>query len=239
MAFRIILVILVMLTGTGLLRAQTTGYSMGDFSNSSLGSGYGKITNVWNDIKGSPFEHDEFHPGEVFTSSRLHYTGVLLRYNIYSDQMEFKKTDGGIFEIDRPETLDSILIGDSKYIYTSYKAGLKIQNGYLKVLTQGIPVLLLRMNVILKAAEPPALYKDAVPPQFERGLDRFLLLFPPNEAIPFSGKKDFLEILPAYHAEMDQFINKNKIKFNRQEDMIRMINYYSFLMKQSDSQDVK
>jgi hypothetical protein len=231
MTNRIFLNILVLLSGTGLLQAQPTGYTLGDFSKTFLGSQYGKISDVRSEINGSPYENDLFVSGEVFTSMQLHYTGIPLRYNIYADQMEFKNPDGGIFEFSRPELIDSIVIGTSKYMYAAFMTGSKTQKGYFKVLTGGTPALLLKMNTILKPAESAALYKDAVPASFERTQNKFFLLFPLKEAVRFSDKKDFLKILNSFQAEMDQFIKKNKIRFNKQEDLVVLMNYYSSLGK--------
>jgi len=149
-----------------------------------------------------------------------------LRYNIYSNQIEFRKPGGEIFEISPPEIIDSIFIGESSYIYYPYTLGSKTQKSFFKVLTKGSPMLLVKMNIILKEAELPGAYKDAVPASFERMQDDFYLAEVPGEAIKFSGKKDFLELLKSHSEEMEQFIKQNKTKFSRQDDMIKLVKFY-------------
>lgn len=231
MVNRFWLIFLLLLTGTSILNAQTNSYIPGDFYNTFLGSKFGKIVNANTEIKGSPYEIEEFIPGIIYVNTKQYYSDILLRYNMYSDQMEFKRPDGAIYEVNRPETIDSIIIGTSRYIHHAFKGGSKSRNGYFKVLTGGTPLLLLKMNVFHNPAEPPGAYKEAVPESFERDADDFYLLFPQDDAVKFSGKNEFLGIIGLKKAEMEKFIKKNKIRFNKQEDLIATMNYYYSLGK--------
>jgi len=223
---RILMVIFLLPLSAGFVTAQTSSYVVSDYFNTFLGSKYGKIVDASPGILGSPYDKDNFVPGEVFTNDRKHYTGIPLRYNIYSDQMEFRNPEGGIYEVNKPETLDSILISNSKFIYHAFITGSKNRCGYFKVLTEGTPSLLLKMKVTLNPAEPAGTYKDAVPATYEKGADDFYLLFSQDEAVKFSGKKELFERLSPSLPEMEQFIKKNKIRFNKQEDLIDLMNYY-------------
>jgi hypothetical protein len=178
------------------------------------------------DINGSPWENAEFVAGEIFASGNQHYSGIPLRYNIYSNQIEFKKPEGGVFEISPPEIIDSVFIGESIYIFYPCVTGSKTQKSFFKVLTKGSPMLLLKMNIVLKEAELPGAYKEAVPASFERMADDFYLADFPADAVKFSGKKDFLELLKSHTAELEQFIKQDKLKFSRQDDMIKLMKFY-------------
>jgi hypothetical protein len=178
------------------------------------------------DILGSPCENAAFISGDVYVNRNQHYTDIPLRYNIYTNQIQFRKPTGEIFEISPPEIIDSVFIGKSRYTYYSYQSGSKTQKSFFKVLTSGNPTLLLKMNIVLKEAEKPGAYKDAVPASFERMQDDFYLADNTGDAIKFSGKKDFLEILPSHKTESEQFIKQNKTKFNRQEDVIKLMEFY-------------
>jgi len=57
-------------------------------------------------------------------------------------------------------------------------------------------------------------------------------LFQQKEALPFTGKKELLEILGVFQKEMDQFIRENKIRFIKQEDVVRLFTYY-YSLKES------
>jgi hypothetical protein len=178
------------------------------------------------DINGSPWENAEFVTGEIYTNGNQHYSGIPLRYNIYSNQIEFKKPEGGVFEISPPEIIDSVFIGDATYIFYPYGAGSKSQKSFFKVLTKGSPMLLLKMNIVLKEAELPGAYKDAVPASFERMADDFYLAEVPGDAVKFNGKKEFLELIKSHTAELEQFIKQNKTKFSKHDDMIKLMKFY-------------
>jgi hypothetical protein len=231
MARRLFFTVMVLIAGTGLLQAQSTNITLGDFYRNFKGSQYNRMFDEKNEIIGSPYENSQFEPGEIFTNTQQHFSGILLRYNMNSNQMEFKRPEGDIFEISPADMIDSVLIGSSKYIYAACKSGSKSLKGYFKVLAGGTPALLLRMNVILKAAEPAAPYKEPVPASFERRPDEFYLLPSAGEAVKLSGKKDLLEILTSHTDEMEQFIKNNKVKFNKQEDLVSLMQYYNSLAK--------
>jgi hypothetical protein len=228
---KIMLFITCLLAGSCFLQAQTSSFIPGDFYNTFLGSKYGKIVQTNTEIKGSPYENDEFVPGDVITKDRKQYAGIPLRYNIYSDQVEFKNQEGGIYEVSKPQAIDSIYIGTSTYIYHNFTTGPKTKYGFFKVIAFGTPMLLLKMNVILNRAEPATTYKDAIPATFERTANDFYLILQQGEAVKFSGKKEFLEMLGSFQPEMEQFIKKNKIRFYKQGDLISTMKYFYSLVK--------
>jgi len=183
------------------------------------------------DILGSPYESDEFVPGSIVTLTKQHYVGIPMRFNIFSDQVEFKVPDGGIFAIGLPEIIDSVRIGDKTFIYYPYKYSFKIQKGYFKVLTPGSPALLQKMNIYLKPAEPPRPYKDPIPPTFVRTPDEFYLAFSPDAALKITGKRDFLNTLNKNRSELEQFIKKNKLKLDKPDDLVKLMEYYFSIAK--------
>ena len=79
-------------------------------------------------VGGSPYEKAEFIPGMVVTKTGVHYIGIPLRYNIYSDEVEYKFRDRGVFVFERPEIIDSVYIGHEKFVYGSYSTGKKLSN---------------------------------------------------------------------------------------------------------------
>ena len=43
------------------------------------------------DIMGSPYLVDDFQKGDIYYDGKFKFSQVLLRYNLYNDEMEFKK----------------------------------------------------------------------------------------------------------------------------------------------------
>jgi hypothetical protein len=178
-------------------------------------------------IEGSPYENKEFIPGDLVTITNEKFSGIPMQFNLYSNQVEFKNEDGDVMNFENPELIDHIIIGNDKFIYCPYAYGSRVLKGFFIVLVEGPARLLLKKNVILKQAEPPQAYKDAVPAKFVRNPDDFYIQILPAEAKIIDGKKDLQEVLPAYSPEMDDFIKKNKIRFNKPEDMKKLITFYN------------
>lgn len=183
------------------------------------------------EIEGSPYASEEYLPGEVITTGNLAYKGIPLRLNIYSNEMEFKTEDGSIFSLGTPEIIDFILIGKEKYIYCPYSQGPRIQKGYFRILTEGKVILLEKKIVKLLPAEPAQAYKDAEPAKFVKSPAEYYIRILPAEAKRIADKKDFQEIVTDHPVEMNDFIRKNKIRFTKSEDMVKLIEYYNSLVE--------
>ena len=139
--------------------------------------------------------------------------------------MEFKGEDGQVFSIGAPEFIDSVTVGTEKFVYAPYTIGPKILRGYFQVLVEGKAVLLLKKNVILKPAEPPAAYKDAIPATFVRNPDEFYLRILPAEARRIMSKKELQEVVTYYSPRIDEFIKKNRTRFTRKADMVKLAEF--------------
>jgi hypothetical protein len=225
MALKTFLIMLVLLTCFTLSKAQNPSYTVGDMNIAFPGNKDGMTLEKDVKVAGSPFENEDFVSGDIFTSTKQHFKGVPVRYNLYSDRMEFQKPGAGVYEISPPEIVDSIQIGKSTYIFSQFRSRSKIRSGYFKLLTHQSPELLLRMSVVFKPAEFPTGYKDAVPARFVRTSDEFYLLFPGNEAVEFTGKKDFTGFFPSFQTELKEFLKKQRIRFGNPDDLIRLLEY--------------
>jgi hypothetical protein len=181
------------------------------------------------EIEGSPHEVSDFVLGVVVTKSDLKYENIPLRFNIYNDEMEFKSDEGTILSLSPPEFIDFIMIGEEKYIYAPYAIGNKILRGYFKVMAEGKVSLLVKQNINLKEAELPQAYKDAQPARFVRMTDDFYIRTEQSEAYPVSNKKELTGLLEDKAKEIEDYLKKNKTRFNRLEDMQKLVNYYNTL----------
>jgi hypothetical protein len=181
------------------------------------------------EIDGSPHENSDFVLGVVATKSDLKYENIPLRYNIYNDEIEFKSDEGTILALTPPEFIDYIMIAQEKYIYIPYAIGNKLLRGYFKVIAEGKASLLVKQNVNYKDAELPQAYKDAVPARFIRMQDDFYIRFEQLEAFRVANKKELTGVLKDKASEMDDFMKKHKTRFNKLEDMQKLVNYYNTL----------
>lgn len=89
----------------------------------------------FSDIKGTPYLNDKYTDGDIVTTSNTSYVGIPLRYNCYSDQMEFKGEDG------KPKMLEksivkSVKLGNKEFIHSIYSNGKKYTVPILKSFVQ-------------------------------------------------------------------------------------------------------
>lgn len=180
-------------------------------------------------IAGTPYDQTEFTEGKVFTTTNQTYTGVPLRFNIYTDEMEFIAEDGNVLAMAHPEIIRSVEIGEAQYMYTPYTAGNRILRGFFRIPESGRVSLLVKPKVALRQAEPPQPYKEAKPPTYLRMGDEYFLKAGQDAAIKVGGKKEVLLIMKDKESEMDTWLKRNKIKFNREEDLVRLVAHYNSL----------
>lgn len=181
-------------------------------------------------IEGSPHERDEFIEGTVATRSDIRYENVPLRFNIHENAVEFKTEEGVIFFLAAPEVIDFVQIGEDKYVYVPYSMGNRILRGFFRVATEGKATLLVRQSINLKQPEPPAPYKDAQPARFIKLADEYYLKIGPSEAHKISNRKELLQLMGDKSSQVDEFLKKNKVRYNRPEDLIKVTEFFNSLL---------
>ena len=83
--------------------------------------------------------------GYVVLNDKTMMDGILLRYDIYHQQMQYIR-DNDTLAFSRPEELDYLYIGDKKFIYTEFESEGVVKNGFFEVLHEGkCPLYLQRM----------------------------------------------------------------------------------------------
>ncbi len=204
--------------------------AMDFFRTNKLRSGDWKNTLTESDIQGSPYLNAEFVNGTIFTTSKLQYDNIPLRYNIYSDQIEFKTPENEIQALATPEIIEAIKIGDYKMVYAPYSSFKKIRYGFFKVEEEeGKTSLYSREEIIFKKAEEPGGYKDAEPAKFINKPLSYYIRVGMEQAKKVGNKKDIVKIFPDHKNEIAAFIKKNKTKPNNPESLKKLIHYYNSL----------
>lgn len=199
------------------------------FKTQQIRSGEWKNTLSETDIKGSPYLNNEFVNGTIFTTTKLKYVDVPLRYNIFNDELEFKNDNNQIRALATPEIVETVEFGDYKMVYIPYSNVKKIRNGFFLIEEKGNASLYSRLEVIFKKAEDPGAYVDARPPEFIKKPDSYYIRVGTAEAKKVGKKNDLPEIFPDHQNEISAFIKKNKIKTNRPEKLKELVRFYNSL----------
>lgn len=180
-------------------------------------------------IKGSPYLNDEFINGTIYTTSKLQYVNIPLRYNIYNDDMEFKSPDESVLAMAAPEIVEKAEFGDYKMAYIPFANAKKIRNGFFIILEEGKASLYERARVLFKEPEEPGAYKEAEPAKFVRKANTYYVRIGKEQAQLVSSKKELLSVFPDHSDEIATFIKKNKVKPSKPETLIKLVQYYNTL----------
>lgn len=179
------------------------------------------------DIKGSPYENDEFIKGVAVAFSDMIYNDVLLRLNIYNDQIEFKNDKGEILGIVNPDYFRYFEFNDLKIQYLPYYVGKKILKSYFFVKEEGEATLLFKPKVTFEEATKPAAYQEAKPAAFKRIPDEIFIKKGNEPAVEITNKKSLIEALSEKEQSISNFLKENKIKTSDPEDILKVVKYYN------------
>lgn len=178
-------------------------------------------------IDGSPYLNDEFIAGTVFTTSKLQYVDVPLRYNIFNDDIEFRTNENKIMAMATPEIIERVTFGEYEMVYAPFASQKKIKRGFFKVVLKGNISLYARPQILYQQPEEPGAYKEAKPAKFVTKPDTYYFRNGKNEAIKVDKKSEVIDFFPAHNDEVATFIKKNKIKTNKEADLKELVEYYN------------
>jgi hypothetical protein len=186
---------------------------------------YGEKKLTYADIKGFPYYNADFLP------ARFGDTSVVLpiRYDVFKGTVEILKNDG-VYEVPNENILkDSPL---SKFTFEKSRETLILVDthnelsGYFFRLADGKNQLLKKIIVEFKPEIPaPNHLIQAIPPRFEK---QDPIYFIKTEEDFIKIPKDIIEFLnyfPENKDEISDFVKKNKIKLNREKDLIKLVNF--------------
>ena len=225
---RTLFLFLVIFTMTGSLNAQTMLNGLMDnvrFNKITEGT-YSRYNLKLSDIQGSPYLDDEFIPGKITTGEGVIYTDIPLRYNGYSDDLEFQKgADNYVFD---PRTIvKRAEFGGLVFGCMEYYEGKKIQNGFFEIRTVGKATLLVRYTVKFIEKEAVKAFAEPKPARFETQVKDYYLAIDGTPANFISGKKGLLELFGAHKDEMESFISKNRLSIKKDDDLTQIVVHYN------------
>lgn len=230
----VLIVIACILISAGITSAQSN-YQITEsleFFRSQLQSDNWKDMLAESNIEGSPYLNDEFINGTIFTTSKMQFQNIPLRYNIYNDNLEFKTPENKVMGIAAPEIIERVEFGEFKLVYLPYSILKKINRGFFKELVFNHVSLYSKAEIAYEKATEPAAYQDAKPAKFLERPNTYFLRIEKEAAILITNKKELIELFPKYHNEVETYIKKNKIKIKNEDQLVDLVNYYNSLLKE-------
>ncbi|WP_167606581.1 hypothetical protein [Maribellus sediminis] len=191
----------------------------------------GEIKNMISekDIEGSPYLNPEFIKGDVYTSSKVKFVEIPLRYNIYNDEMQFQSPDGKVAAIAAPEIIEKVTFGDYTMEYIPFISAKKIRRGFFKLVVKGNATLYARPNIEYRQPVPPGAYKEPEPARFLEKTDSYYIRIGMDAAQKIESKSDLENVFPDHAKEVANFIKKNKVNQRKEDKLKALVEYYNSL----------
>lgn len=196
---------LLSLYGTGLVPSN----------NSVIGSKKSdKLT--YDEIEGSAYFDKQFSMASVSTS----YEDVLVRYNIYKDEVEFKKNEE-IMVLPKTDTFSKIVFKNSKNVLV-----LLDSTGYYFEIVKGKYALYKKLKTkFIDFVPAPTPYQTDQPAKFRNMEPAYYIKTNDRLIGNFKSTKDLASQLPDKKDALNSFLKSNKIKVDKEEDLIKLVNF--------------
>ena len=169
---------------------------------------------------GSPYITQEFLPA-VITG---HDKSINLRYNAYTDEMEFKmnQVDYNLSKEEYPE----VFIGPEKtrYIYTSYTDGKTKVSGFLRTIAEHDKVAFYIKESITytPAVASSNGYGSDKPAIYKRAKDRLFVKVNGNIIEMPTNKKKFAALFSENEKQISSYISSEKIALTKETDLLKL-----------------
>ncbi len=181
------------------------------------------------DISGSPYLNTEFVEGDIFTTSKVQFKKVPLRYNIYYDRLEFRTPEDEISGLAAPEIVVKVVFEDYTLAYIPFNSLNKMKRGFFQVLIEGNASLFAKQIIQFDQPQETTGYKQAKPAQFSRKSDEYYIRIGMEAAEKIGKKNEVVTLFPDHQDELNDFIKKNKIKTGKAESLKKLVAYYNSL----------
>jgi len=183
-------------------------------------------------INGIPFLNENFTSGVLELHDGSKSEEVLLRYNISRDLFEILRNNDTL-TLNRPFAVKYVYLDDKVFIFDPKlrEDAERIFNGYFQLRVDG------KLSFYIKRRKDLSYDSFAQNYQGGSGTKEYYYI----EKVSFVGKstdgkaflitstKSLLNNLKDHKPEVKAFIKENKIKFKKEEDIVRVIEYYNSL----------
>lgn len=180
--------------------------------------------NEYQNIQGSPYLNSQFVEGVIYLMDTSAYK-LPLRYNIYTDEMQYL-LNGVIYIVGNPGSLKRIELEGSLFIYLPSVP----KSGYYELLQTGKCFLIQKRTVSFTPAEgPKPIVGTETPAKFRRDDNIFYLILNDSPPVEITNMKSVLTALQDQKSAIEKYIQTEKIKNPRRENLIKIAAYYNSL----------
>ncbi|RMG20777.1 MAG: hypothetical protein D6730_19170 [Bacteroidetes bacterium] len=192
------------------------------------------------EVMGSPYLDKHFASGEVFYTTRNtldedfyfkknHYDSIPLRYNIFTDEMEFYRYEEILSLLPMP-MIEKVVIGRDTFLYRPHRPDCEACGGYFLLLENGRARLVAKLKVEYVEAKAARALQDPVPAHYVRRRDLYYLISPQGELHPITSVKNLLPLLQPYETELAAFAKKHKVSARKAHKLRLLIRAYNAML---------
>jgi len=172
---------------------------------------------------------------EMFASAKVENIDQksFMRYNVFNDEFEFITPKNDTLILDKILDLGNInfIATNTRYKYVTYtNTNGKLTNGYLISLYEKNGFELFKKQNITFIEEKIAktTLEVNMPAKYVNSSDTYYLRTNNNGIVEFpSNKKELVKLFVERKAAIEAFIKENKIDFDQEKDMIKIIDFLS------------
>lgn len=183
-------------------------------------------------VEGTPYINDQFLPVTITSFEDKVFKG---RYNAFNGDFEvIDDTSGKSFVLNRTmENYEVAFVGtNTTYILLKHihESG-EVTNDFFVKLTSNNDNLLLKKESVQFLGERVATstYDKARPAQYKRSKDTYYLKSGDEIKEVSTNKKDIAKLFPAHSKAILEYIKSEKLKTNKEEDLIKLFQYINTL----------
>jgi len=176
---------------------------------------------------GSPYFEEVYRPVRFANGSVKE-----LRYNAYTDALEYKSGTETALLLPAKDTLISTADGKRTYVFTDYTIDNLPKEGYLLHLGKFNNVTLYAKESVKLTPEskPSNGYSDYRPATYTKLPTQYLVKRDDNLTLPISAKKkDLLKLFPGKEVQISDYLKKNKVKETDEQQMIELCKFLGSL----------
>lgn len=173
------------------------------------------------DIAGSPYLDKQFHESTIIKTNGVKIKDMPLRFNIYNNNMEFKK-DGQVFAIAFPSEIQRINMSGKIFIYARYMTPKNVSFGFFQVLYEGDYQLLKKDHANLKTPDKTN-PDDSL--RFVKDDPSYYLRYKDGMAHLINSQKALIKRLQPVSQEIIDYIKSNKINTKNEKQLIDLMQF--------------
>lgn len=178
---------------------------------------------------------NDWYVGNIYLKNSEKLKGYYLRYDILRNQIEIIVDDQYNYithhQIDSLEWYNVKKLKQSRLINcANYEIKEADFNGFMEVLVDGEVMLLKRKFVYsLRESTSPTLVNDT--DNETRVFETYYIMQNDTMEELAGGRRKNIKVLDQYKKQIEKFIKDNSLGFNAENDLINIVNYYNYLLK--------